>query len=63
VSDRITVVIGADGAVADAVRAHEAFIAGETLAVAASVVPGAEVAAGPQPVGEAGEVRVHVTKR
>ena len=32
VSDRITLVVGADGAVADAVRAHAAFIAGETLA-------------------------------
>jgi isoleucyl-tRNA synthetase len=63
VSDRITLLIGADGAVADAVRAHEAFIAGETLAVSASVVPGAEVPAGPQAVGDAGEVRVQVLKK
>jgi isoleucyl-tRNA synthetase len=68
VSDRITLVIGADGAVADAVRAHEAFIAGETLAVSASVVPGAGVPADPQAVGDAGvggagEIRVQVFKK
>ena len=33
VSDRIRLDIGADGAVADAVRAHAGFIAAETLAV------------------------------
>ncbi len=43
VSDRITLSAGADGAVADAVRAHADFIAGETLAVALSVLPAAEV--------------------
>jgi isoleucyl-tRNA synthetase len=63
VSDRITLVIGADGAVADAVREHSAFIAGETLAVSASVVPGAELPADPQPVGDAGEVRVEVLRK
>jgi isoleucyl-tRNA synthetase len=63
VSDRITLVIGADGAVADAVRAHTAFIAGETLAVSVSVVPGAELPAGPQPAGDAGEVRVQVARK
>jgi isoleucyl-tRNA synthetase len=67
VSDRITLVIGADGAVADAVRAHAAFIAGETLAVAASVVPAAGLPGEPQPVGDAGvggagEIRVQVRK-
>jgi isoleucyl-tRNA synthetase len=62
VSDRITLVIGADGATADAVRAHEAFIAGETLAVAVSVVPASGVTADPQPAGEGGEVRVQVCK-
>jgi isoleucyl-tRNA synthetase len=64
VSDRITLVVGADGAVADAVRAHAAFIAGETLATELSVVPAAEVAgaAVPQPVGDGGEVRVTLAK-
>ena len=32
VSDRIRLTIGADGAVADAVRAHAGFVAAETLA-------------------------------
>jgi isoleucyl-tRNA synthetase len=59
VSDRITLVIGADGATADAVRAHQAFIAGETLAMVLDVVPAAEVAAAPQPAGD-GEIRVQV---
>jgi isoleucyl-tRNA synthetase len=73
VSDRIELVIGADGAVADAVRAHAAFITGETLAVSMSVVPGPELPAEPQPVGDphptgnsavggAGEIRVQVAK-
>jgi isoleucyl-tRNA synthetase len=62
VSDRITLVVGADGAVADAVRAHTAFIAGETLATELTVVPAAEVTAPPQPVGDGGEVRVTVAK-
>jgi isoleucyl-tRNA synthetase len=62
VSDRITLVLGADGAVADAVRAHAAFIAGETLATELTVVPAAEVSSPPQPVGDGGEVRVAVAK-
>jgi isoleucyl-tRNA synthetase len=62
VSDRITLVAGADGAVADAVRAHTAFIAGETLATELTVVPAAEVTAPPQPVGDGGEVRVTVVR-
>jgi isoleucyl-tRNA synthetase len=67
VSDRITLVVGADGPVADAVRAHAAFIAGETLATGLTVVPAAEVTTvsgttGPQPVGDGGEVRVSLAK-
>ena len=37
VSDRIRLTIGADGAVADAVRAHAAFLSAETLAVSLEV--------------------------
>jgi isoleucyl-tRNA synthetase len=62
VSDRITLVVGADGPVAEAVRAHAAFIAGETLATDLTVVPAAEVTAPPQPVGDGGEVRVTVAR-
>jgi isoleucyl-tRNA synthetase len=62
VSDRITLVVGADGAVADAVRAHAAFIAGETLATELTVVPAAEVTTEAAPVGDGGEVRVTVVK-
>jgi isoleucyl-tRNA synthetase len=62
VSDRITLVAGADGAVADAVRTHAAFIAGETLATGLTVAPAAEVTAPPQPVGDGGEVRVTVVR-
>jgi len=62
VSDRIALAVGADGAVADAVRAHAAFIAGETLATDLTVVPAAEVTAEPAPVGDGGAVRVTVAK-
>ena len=62
VSDRIRLTVGADGPVADAVRAHAAFIAGETLATELTVVPAAEVTAPPQPVGDGGEVRVTLAK-
>jgi isoleucyl-tRNA synthetase len=62
VSDRIILLIGADGAVADAVRAHAAFIAGETLAAGLTVVPAAEVTADAAPVGDGGEVRVTVAR-
>ena len=62
VSDRITLLVGADGPVAEAVRAHQAFIAGETLATEVRVLPAAELTATPQPVGEGGEVRVEVTR-
>jgi isoleucyl-tRNA synthetase len=62
VSDRITLVVGADGAVADAVRAHAAFVAGETLATELTVVPAAEVNGPAQPVSDGGEVRVALTR-
>jgi len=62
VSDRITLSIGADAAVADAVRAHAEFIAGETLATALQVLPAADVLADPQPVGENGKVSVQVAR-
>jgi isoleucyl-tRNA synthetase len=62
VSDRIAATIGADGAVADAVRAHADFVASETLASDLRVVPAAEVAAAPQPVGDGAEVRVGISK-
>ena len=64
VSDRITLVVGADGPVADAVRAHAAFVAGETLATELTVIPAAEFAtdAVAQPVGDGGEVRAAVAK-
>jgi isoleucyl-tRNA synthetase len=62
VSDRITLTIGADGAVADAVRTHADFLAGETLAVDAAVLPAAEVDAPAQPVGDGGFVKVTVAK-
>jgi len=55
-------VIGADGAVAGAVRAHAAFIAGETLATELTVVPAAEVTTEAAPVGDGGEVRVTIAK-
>jgi isoleucyl-tRNA synthetase len=62
VSDRITLVIGADGPVAEAVRAHAAFISGETLAVSLEVVPLASVAGEAQPAGDGGDVRVQVAR-
>ncbi len=61
VSDRIRLTIGADGSVADAVRAHAAFLAGETLAIELDVRT-ADGADGPaQPVGDGGTVKVSVT--
>ena len=50
VSDRIRLTIGADGAVAEAVRAHAGFVAAETLAVDLAVRPSAEVPGDPHPV-------------
>ncbi len=61
VSDRIRLVIGADGALADAVRAHAGFVAAETLAVSLDVRPAGEVGGDPQPAGD-GSVTVAVTK-
>ncbi len=61
VSDRIRLAIGADGAVADAVRAHAGFVAAETLAVSLDVRPAGEVDAEPQPAGD-GLVKVVLTK-
>jgi isoleucyl-tRNA synthetase len=62
VSDRIRLTIGADGALADAVRAHAGFVAEETLAVRLDVRPAGEVDAEPQPAGDA-QVKVTVTKQ
>jgi isoleucyl-tRNA synthetase len=62
VSDRIALVVGADGPVAAAVRAHADFIRAETLATALTVVPPAEVGSPPQPVGDGAEVRVSVNR-
>ena len=50
VSDRIRLDVGADGAVADAVRAHAGFVAAETLAVDLAVLPAGEVGGEPHPV-------------
>ena len=60
VSDRIRLTIGADDAVAGAARAHQDFIAAETLAVEVTVRPAAEVRAPAQPVGDGGSVSVTV---
>jgi isoleucyl-tRNA synthetase len=61
VSDRIRLVIGADGALAGAVRAHSGFVAEETLAVSLDVRPAGEVGGEPQPAGD-GLVTVALTK-
>jgi isoleucyl-tRNA synthetase len=50
VSDRIRLTIGADGATADAVRAHAGFVAAETLAVDLEVRPYAELGTDPHPL-------------
>jgi isoleucyl-tRNA synthetase len=52
VSDRIRLTVGADGAVAGAVRAHAGFVAAETLATDLQVRPSAEVSGDPHPVAE-----------
>jgi isoleucyl-tRNA synthetase len=62
VTDRIRLTIGADGEVADAVRAHADFITGETLAIELNLRPAAEVDATGQPAGEGGFVHVTVTR-
>jgi isoleucyl-tRNA synthetase len=61
VPDRIRLVIGADGAVADAIRAHAEFVAAETLAVQLEVRPAGTVSADPQPAGD-GVVRVSLAR-
>ena len=61
VSDRIRLTVGADGAVADAVRAHAGFVTAETLAVSLDVRPAGDVDAEPQPAGD-GLVKITVTK-
>ncbi len=61
VSDRIRLTLGADGAVAEAVRAHAGFLAAETLAEQLDVRPAGEVHAEPQPAGD-GLVKVALTR-
>jgi len=61
VSDRIRLTVGADGAVADAVRANAGFVTAETLAVRLEVRPAGDVDAEPQPAGD-GLVKITVTK-
>jgi isoleucyl-tRNA synthetase len=61
VSDRIRLTLGADGAVADALRAHAGFLAAETLAVSLDVLAADEVTGQEQPAGDAGgTVRVSI---
>src|SRR5581483_9803932 len=61
VSDRIRLTLGADGAVADALRAHAGFLAAETLAVSLDVLAADEVTGQDQPAGDAGgTVRVSI---
>jgi len=62
VSDRITLLVGADGPVEAAVRAHADFIRAETLATTLTIAGPAEVSAPPQPVGDGTEVRVTVQR-
>jgi len=61
VSDRIRLTIGAEGAVADAVRTHAGFVAAETLAVSLDVRPADEIDAEPQPAGD-DAVKVALTR-
>jgi isoleucyl-tRNA synthetase len=61
VSDRIRLVVGADGALADAVRAHAGFVTEETLAVSLDLRPAGQVGGEPQPAGD-GRVTVAVTR-
>ena len=49
VSDRIRLTIGADGAVAEAIRAHAGFVTAETLAVSLDVRPAGDVHASRSP--------------
>jgi isoleucyl-tRNA synthetase len=61
VSDRIRLTLGADDAVAGAVRAHAGFVAAETLAVSLQVVPAMQVDAGSSPAGP-GSVKVALSR-
>ncbi len=61
VSDRIRLVVGADGALANAVRAHAGFVTEETLAVSLDLRPAGQVGGEPQPAGD-GRVTVAVTR-
>jgi isoleucyl-tRNA synthetase len=61
VSDRIRLTLGADGAVADAVRTHADFIAGETLAIDVAVMPAAGVEVVAQAVADGDSVKVAVS--
>jgi isoleucyl-tRNA synthetase len=60
VSDRIRLTLGADDAVANAVRVHAEFLAGETLALEVTVLPLADVTGGAQAVGDGGSVKVAI---
>ncbi len=65
VSDRITLVLDAAAEVADAVRAHEEFLAGEVLATTVTYGPVAEPTSTGSvlaPDGSSVEVQVHVTR-
>ncbi len=61
VSDRIRLTLGADGAVAEAVRAHAGFLAAETLAVSLDLRTAGEVHADPQLAGD-GVVKVALVR-
>ena len=52
VSDRIRLTIGADSAVAGAVRAHAGFVAAETLAVALEARPPGKLNTAPHPLAD-----------
>ena len=65
VSDRISLVVGCDDAVAAAVESFAPFVTAETLAVSLALVPSAELDAAdaaPQPVGDGASVRVRVSR-
>ncbi|HYK27499.1 MAG TPA: DUF5915 domain-containing protein, partial [Streptosporangiaceae bacterium] len=61
VSDRIKLTMGAEGAVADAVRTHSKFIVSETLALQLDVLSLADVSGTAQSVGDGGSVKVAVS--
>jgi isoleucyl-tRNA synthetase len=60
VSDRIKLTLGADDRVADALRTHADFVAGETLALDVAVLPAADVSGTAQAVGDGGSVKVAI---